>query len=515
MRSCLPAFAHLAVVLASLLYAASDAQAQRVALLIGNANYTTAPLTNPPNDVRVMEAALKKVGFKVQTVLNANQNQMKRALRDFGDNAQGAEVAFLYYSGHGTQAGGENYLIPLQANINKESDYEIEAVGANGLMRQIAGARPKAAIVVLDACRDNPLAAATKSTSKGLGRMDAPTGSMIAFATAPNTTASDEGFYARELARQIMTPGLELYDVFRNTTAEVQRASKGRQVPRLSEVSITEKIYLAGTGISAGVQLASVRPEPTPQIQSYQAQPSSPAAGQVFKDCADCPEMVVIPAGSFQMGSNDGRDAEKPIHSITIKSFAMGKTEVTQGQWKLLMGNNPSDFKQCGDDCPVDSVTWSGAQEYIQRLNQKTGENYRLPSEAEWEYACRAGGRHRYCGGDDANAVGWYGPSYADAGNSAGTIHRAAVKQANAFGLFDMSGNVEEWVQDWFHENYSEAPADGSAWESGSERKYRVFRGGSWIHFSASMRSASRNMALPADRAMNRGFRLARTLFGP
>lgn len=219
---------------------------RRVALLIGNAKYSSGPLSNPPNDVRQMEVALKKVGFSVQTVIDANQNQMRRALRDFGDQAQGADVALMYYSGHGTQAGGENYLIPIHASIGKESDYEIEAVGANGLMRQLTGARPKAAIVVLDACRDNPYSVATKSASKGLGRMDAPTGSMIAFATAPNTTAGDEGYYARELAKQLTTPGVELYDAFRNTTAEVQRLSKGKQVPRVSEVSITERIYLAG-----------------------------------------------------------------------------------------------------------------------------------------------------------------------------------------------------------------------------------------------------------------------------
>jgi len=235
------------------------AYAQRVALLIGNVKYTSGPLTNPPNDVRQMEAALKKVGFTVQTVIDANQNQMRRALRDFGDRAQGAEVALMYYSGHGTQANGENYLIPIQANISKESDYAIEAVGTNGLMQQITGARPKAAIVVLDACRDNPYAMATKSANKGLSRMEAPTGSMIAFATAPNTTAGDEGYYARELARQLTTPGVELYDAFRNTTAEVQRLSKGKQVPRVSEVSITEKIYLAGVG----TQVASVSAEPS------------------------------------------------------------------------------------------------------------------------------------------------------------------------------------------------------------------------------------------------------------
>ena len=239
------------------------AQAQtpkRVALLIGNASYTIGRLTNPPNDVREMESALKSVGFSVQIVQNANQNAMRRAVRDFGNSAQGADIAFFYYSGHGTQANGENYLIPVQASIDKDADYEVEAVSANSVMRQLANARPKAAIVVLDACRDNPLAATTKSTAKGLGRMEAPTGTMIAFATAPNTTASDEGLYARALARQIRTPGLELIDVFRKTTAEVRAATAGRQEPRISEVSISEQIYFAGKTISA------VNVQPAPKV---------------------------------------------------------------------------------------------------------------------------------------------------------------------------------------------------------------------------------------------------------
>ncbi|MES2298041.1 MAG: phosphate ABC transporter substrate-binding protein PstS [Pseudomonadota bacterium] len=247
--------------------AAHAAQSERVALLIGNATYAAGPLRNPQADVRAMEAALHAVGFKVETVMNANQNQMKRAVRDFGERAQGVDIAFLYYSGHGTQANGENYLIPIHADINKESDYEVEAVSANALMRQIAGARPRAAIVVLDACRDNPYVSFTRGGPKGLGRMEAPTGTMIAFATAPNATASDDGLYARVLAAQIKMPGVELLDVFRNTTAEVRRLSGNKQEPRLSEVSITDRIYLAtaGAAIAASGQptaLASIKPEP-------------------------------------------------------------------------------------------------------------------------------------------------------------------------------------------------------------------------------------------------------------
>jgi len=546
----------------------TNSHAQRVALVIGNANYTTGRLTNPPNDVVVMEAALKKLNFKVQTVLNANQNQMKRAVRDFGTSAQGAEVAFMYYSGHGTQAQGENYLLPVGASIEKESDYEVEAVSANAVLRQIQGARPKAAILVLDACRDNPMAAITRSGTKGLSRMDAPTGTMIAFATAPNTTASDNGDYAKVLAKELQKPGQELIDVFRNTTAEVRRLSAGKQEPRISEMSISDRLYLAGQG----TQLASVAVEPTgrpvqtdPEQEawelakrrdtaaSYKAyldvypngrfagtatvalgglQPtanskptvaSNPAsttslttniqAGNSFKDCAECPEMVVIPAGNFMMGAN--RAFEKPVHSVSIKSFAMGKTQVTQGQWQALMGSNPSHFSQCGLDCPVEKVSWNDAQAYVQKLNQKSGKLYRLPSEAEWEYACRAGSRHEYCGSDNLDSVAWYGNNNGrPGGNSGQTTHIVAGKKANAFGLYDMTGNVWQWVEDYYHDTYSGAPTDGSAWTI-EANQIRVLRGGSWDTLPDFMRSTYRIWNFPDIRYYYYGFRVARTLLTP
>src|SRR3989338_2056531 len=204
----------------------------------------------------------------------------------------------------------------------------------------------------------------------------------------------------------------------------------------------------------------------------------SVAAGKIFKDCADCPEMVVIPAGSFDMGSNVD-PSEMPVHRVTISyAFALGKTEVTQGQWKAIMGDNPSKHINCGDNCPVEMVSWKDAQAFIQKLNDKTGKQYRLPSEAEWEYACRAGGTHLYCGGDDPDAISWYGGLATPAGNSGKATNPVATKQANAFGLYDMSGNVWEWVEDSYHENYDGAPTDGSARQGDSV--LRVPRGGSW-----------------------------------
>ena len=209
------------------------------------------------------------------------------------------------------------------------------------------------------------------------------------------------------------------------------------------------------------------------------------AAGEAFKDCNACPEMVVIPAGSFQMGSNDGDDDEKPVHQVDVPAFAIGKTEVTQAQWRAVMGSNPSKFSDDCDHCPVERVSWHAAQEYLKRLSAGTGQRYRLPSEAEWEYACRAGGQHTYCGGEDVDRLAWHYH------NSRERTWGVGIKNANAWGLHDMSGNVWEWVQDCWNDSYTGAPKDGSAWERG-DCGNRVLRGGSINFYRSGVRAANR-----------------------
>ena len=201
---------------------------------------------------------------------------------------------------------------------------------------------------------------------------------------------------------------------------------------------------------------------------------------------------------------------EKPFHQVFIgRAFAIGKTEVTQGQWRAIMGNNNLSheddfFDKCGDTCPVVNVSWDNAQVFIQKLNAKTGEQYRLPSEAEWEYACRAGGKQEYCGSDNVDSIAWH------SGNSGDTTHPVATKQANAFGLYDMSGNVWEWVEDNWHDNYNGAPTDGSAWQGDDVR--RMLRGGSWDDGVQGARAAYRNYNGPGYQGDDTGFRLVRTL---
>jgi formylglycine-generating enzyme required for sulfatase activity len=202
------------------------------------------------------------------------------------------------------------------------------------------------------------------------------------------------------------------------------------------------------------------------------------------------------------MGSNDGEADEKPAHRVTISSaFDIGKYEVTQAQWQAVMGNNPSKFRDCGGNCPVEQVSWEDAQKFINKLNL-TNEafTFRLPTEADWEYACRAGTTGDYAG--NLSEMAWYSE------NSGSKTHAVGGKQPNAWGLADMHGNVWEWCQDWYHETYYGAPTDGSAWLSGGEQKYRVLRGGSWNEEAVGWRSAERAGFIPTFRVDDGGFRV-------
>ena len=244
-------------------------------------------------------------------------------------------------------------------------------------------------------------------------------------------------------------------------------------------------------------------------------------------------EFVYIEPGSFVMGSPSdelGSFTIEKQHQVTLtKGFYMQTTEVTQGQWKAVMGSNPSYFKNCGDDCPVEKVSWNIVQQFIRKLNQREGENlYRLPTEAEWEFAARAGSTTALANGDiskegcdyDSNldAIGWYcynsAISYSDCyelrpkgGAKCSGAHRVAQKQSNAWGLYDMHGNVWEWCQDWYGDYPSisvtnpSGPLDGSG---------RVLRGGSWGSNAMDCRSANRYRTDPGGWSQFIGFRLLR-----
>lgn len=205
--------------------------------------------------------------------------------------------------------------------------------------------------------------------------------------------------------------------------------------------------------------------------------------------------MIQVNGGSYLMGSNDAPSDEKPVHNENVSSFKIGETEVTQALWKAVMGSNPSNFTG-NDERPVEFVSWNACQTFINKLNDLTGKQFRLPTEAEWEYAARGGNQSKnytYSGSNNIDDVAWYSE------NSGGQTHPVKQKQPNELGIYDMSGNVLEWTSDWYSEDYS-SPRNSSD---------RVFRGGSWIGNSYSCRVVNRESRSPYNTFINLGLRLA------
>ena len=265
-------------------------------------------------------------------------------------------------------------------------------------------------------------------------------------------------------------------------------------------------------------------------------------AGSVLRDCADCPEVVVLPKGRFTMGAaadEVGRKpAEQPAHEVTISGMvAMGRFEIRRGEFaRFVKEAGYVTEAEAGDGCwvwrsgelskingtnwlrpgfdqtdahPAVCVSWNDAQAYVKWLSQKTGKTYRLPAEAEWEFAARSRSTQRFSFGVDESRLPEYGWFTL---NSGGHTHAVGERKANAFGLYDMHGNVWEWVQDCWHENYTNAPVDGSAWLDAGSCGRRVFRGGSWGEKALSNRTAARAGSSTDNRSNFVGFRVVRVM---
>ncbi|MEW6671323.1 MAG: SUMF1/EgtB/PvdO family nonheme iron enzyme [Thermodesulfobacteriota bacterium] len=480
-------------------------QEHRTALVIGNGDYKASPLKNPVNDAQDIADALRDLGFSVTLETNANSLVMKEAIKSFGRSLRQGGMGLFYYAGHGMQVKGRNYLIPVGADIGTESEVEYEAIDVGRILGQMEDAGNGLNVIILDACRDNPFARSFRTSEKGLAKMDAPTGSFLAYATAPGSVAADgtgrNGLYTEKLLKHIKTPGLDLEKLFKSVRIDVAMASSKNQIPWESSSLMGEFFFNPTRGItvqgSAPNLAIGKRPVEKSKINNL---------GMKF---------VYIAPGTFTIGSplsERGRYDDERQHQVTIADgFYLQTTEVTQGQWRALMGSNPSHFRNCGDDCPVESVSWNEVQEFISKLNaQGEAGRYRLPTEAEWEYAARAGSKTAFTSGDiseadcghDANlaAVGWY------CGNSDKQAHPVALKRPNAWGLYDMHGNVWEWCREWYGAYPSGAVTNPLEPSSGS---HRVGRGGSWGSYAWACRSAFRKRYLPGTRDDGLGFRLA------
>ncbi|MDS4032393.1 MAG: SUMF1/EgtB/PvdO family nonheme iron enzyme [Candidatus Contendobacter sp.] len=511
----------------------------RTALVVGNAGYRDSPLNNPVNDARDLAEALRAMDFEVVQRENLDKRGFDVAVSDFARRLkERGGVGLFYYSGHGAQVKGENYLIPVSAAINSEADVEYEAVNAGRILRNMEQAGNGLNIVVLDACRNNPYRSWYRSETKGLARMDAPTGSIVAYATAPGTVAADgagrNSPYTAGLLQAMRTPGLGVEQLFKQVRIQVAKATSNRQVPWESSSLMGDFFFVSPASTPSSqppTPVASASgPSPFRPPVPKEAPPadSRRQPGQVFRDTLSDgtrgPAMVVIPAGDFQMGSPPNepqRDSNERQHRVRVASFAMGQYEVTFEEYDRFCAatgrEKPSDEGWGRGRRPVINVDWNKAVTYTEWLSKQTGKQYRLPTEAEWEYAARAGTTTPFWAGrcvhtDQANYLG-YGYGSPDCGAKTGVDRQKTLPvgsfKPNPWGLYDTMGNVWEWTCSAFGEEY-----DGA--EAKCHKKDIIgplaLRGGAWTDAPAGVRSAARYGADPAARASLLGFRLARSL---
>ena len=524
-------------------------QETRVALVIGNSNYKNSPLKNPVNDARDMAAKLRGLGFTVIERNNLVVKQIGSTLREFRSKLTPGSVALVYYAGHGLQIKGDNYFPTVDADITGEEDVPNQSLAMKQIMDVLGDAKTRLNLVFLDACRNNPYSRSFRSGSDGLSKVNAPTGTLISFATRPGSVAADgvgrNGLYTGALLDAMDNKGQPIEQVLKRVVTSVKAGSRNQQEPWMEgsiegEFCFSKCMTIAQVGLSDDralwdsvkdsrdvndlnaylrkfpqglfAEVASNRIKSMAQVITPLSTPSVASSlpttnlqpVSTFKDCEDCPDMVVIPAGTFLMGSKPDpfsgfqpSSDEQPQRAVSIKSFSIGKYEITQEQWYAVMGTMPSKFK--GRNLPVEQVSWSAAQEFVMKLSQKTGKNYRLPTEAEWEYSARAGSQTLFSFGNNESELELFAWSTQNSENKTNPV---GGKLPNKFGLHDMHGNVWEWTQDCWNDSYLGAPTDGSSWTAGS-CSFRVMRGGSWNNFSRHLRSAYRNKYSIAFRDFN------------
>ncbi len=510
----------------------------RVALLIANSNYreSDVKLANPGRDARAFAEELRRNGFEVTIKENAGKEEMQRAIDAFAATISPGAAALFFFSGFSIQVNRQNYLIPTDARIWAERDAQQDGISVEKILGQVHAKGAKVVFLVVDASRKNPFERRFRSYSAGLSATAVPEGT-VAISSASLDKVHDDvdsnpSLFMGELLKEMRAPAPATAEqIFLRTRNGVARASNGERVPWISS-SLIEDFYFRRPGAEAtppapAEPLPARKAEPPAEPPTRKAEgPAAPATagqapssgsmpGETFRDCAECPEMVVIPAGEFDMGSNDSA-MEKPVRRVTIeRPIAIGRREITFAEWDQCVAAGackyrPEDRGWGRGEQPVVDVSWDDAKTYLAWLSQKTGQRYRLPTEAEWEYAARAGTTSPFWWGRDggnglANCDGCGAPGGASKTAPAGSF------RPNAFGLYDTAGNAAEWVEDCWNDSYRGAPKDGSAWTAG-QCALRVLRGGAFGNKAVAVRSAARFRYDKDVRYFANGFRAARDL---
>lgn len=493
-------------------------QEAKNALLIANGNYgrDMGALPQPVPEAKALAKALGSIGFQVTLVENASLEKMHKELKAFKTKTQkDGGIAFFHYGGHAVQVSGQNFLIPLNASLDDEEAVRYHCLYVDEVMGCLKG---ETNIVILDSCRNNPFA---KSTHRGAGQRGLaavsvrPRNSIIVYAASAGKEARD-GVFTPILTKWI-TEKEPIERILKKVRKEVLERTDGEQ--NTAEYSqLIKDIYLAGLDKNAPVEKAA----PAAYSPPVSARKESPSGSGDRTYSINGVSFTMKPIAAVKNAVlGDSGQSNNEEHTVSLSAYYIAETEVTQGLWEAVMGSNPSCFTSSPKN-PVEQVSWLDCIDFCNELTAEVmGEEhcvyiirgasitadfskkgFRLPTEAEWEYAAMGGRGHKYSGCSGEGVLGNY--AWYDA-NSGDKTHEVGKKKPNKYGLYDMSGNVWEWCWDWYGGSTPSGGQDPTGAASGS---FRVLRGGCYYNASYCERSY-RHYYSPVYSRYSLGLRLA------
>jgi formylglycine-generating enzyme required for sulfatase activity len=542
---------------------AAHAALPRVALVIGINDYPNLgdrdQLKKAEGDALAISERLRELNYSVRSLRNAARRDVPRIWEEVLDQVDENGIALFFFSGHGIEVQSENYLLTSDApSVLPKSRTMLRDtfVSLQALIQQFKDKQKKGvlALFIIDACRQHPsMSDGVKAIEGGRGlvpvRLDPADGELfIMYSAGVSQLALDRlsdddpevnSVYTRKLLPLLSGDGARrnIADVaqeVRTAVYELAHSVSHPQTPAYYDQLIERRNFLGQKLIPSREQQIAALPIAG---AAFAVTTRALSQGAILSDCPGCPEVVVLPSGHFVMGSPETepghQKSEEPEHMVMIgRPFAMGKSEITNREWNVCVksgGCPENDYRglssaRSRDLEPVTDVSWKDASAYAQWLSRVSSQRYRLPSEAEFEYAARATTRTRYSFGDDEKDLCNYANGadqslkaffYTNAKCSDGYARSIAPRERfkpNPWGLHDVHGNVWEWVEDCWFADYRDAPADGSARDG--KQCDRVVRGGSWRSAPERLRSAARHTFAEDHRRMTLGFRVVRELTG-
>lgn len=505
-----------------LLAVPSSACAARLALVVGIDSYEHIPrLRNARADAQTMAAALEAAGYNVVLRTDRRLRDLLGDLREFRARIRERDQVVFFFAGHGVQIGGMNHLLPADVGAKTEAEVRDESLTLSKVLDDLRGANPTFTLAIIDACRDNPFAVRGRSIGgRGLTGVAGATGQMVIYAAGEGQQALDRlgpgdtarnGLFTRVFVREMQVQGLSVDAVLKRVRREVNRLAQTvghDQVPAIYDQVLGDFYFYPGVTTAP---TTSPVPAPTPAHQAPATAPTAFAQARPFKDCDDCPLMVVVPPGRFARTAGQGGPGALEAFSVA-RSLAIGVYEVTFAEWDSCVAERAcvasADEGWGRGSQPAINVSWNDAKTYVAWLSRKTGKSYRLPRDAEWEYVARAGSAESYPWGGDAGMNNANCLQCGAAGLAGRQPAAVGTFQHNSFGLHDVIGNVWEWVEDCASPTMR--PLAEPATDVSGGCTNRLLRGGS---FRTASREATLEQRRPADattRSPQNGFRVAR-----